>query len=73
MLLRLRRMVNSIIRFTVRRADWWMCCVALTGVLFNLAGAQPYPSKPVRIVVGFSPGGIADVTARSWRVRAPLR
>ncbi len=37
-------------------------CAAI--VLCGVAHAQTYPSKPVRIVVGFTPGGAIDVTAR---------
>jgi tripartite-type tricarboxylate transporter receptor subunit TctC len=37
---------------------------AAVPVLSGLARAQAYPSRPIRLIIGYTPGGSADLTAR---------
>jgi tripartite-type tricarboxylate transporter receptor subunit TctC len=45
--------------FLLHPAAFLLCCA-----LAAAAGAQQYPNRPVRMIVGFPPGGAADILAR---------
>jgi tripartite-type tricarboxylate transporter receptor subunit TctC len=52
----------------MRALNWTRCAsiaaVALLTAFTGPATAQKYPDRPVRVVLPFGPGGVADVTAR---------
>lgn len=53
------RAVSSILPTVVK----WFCALVLVGA-GSLAGAQQYPTKPVRIILPYAAGGGADILTR---------
>src|SRR4051794_36140810 len=37
---------------------------ALLPAMARIANAQTYPTRPIRLIIGYTPGGSADLTAR---------
>ncbi len=51
-------------RLPRRRFLQWGTAAIAAAAGSRFAWAQNYPTKPVRIIVGFPPGGLTDVVAR---------
>src|SRR5881275_805098 len=51
-------------QFPRRRFLRLAAAAAALPITSKIASAQAYPSRPVRLVIGYTPGGSADLTAR---------
>jgi tripartite-type tricarboxylate transporter receptor subunit TctC len=52
----------------MQRVAVLLLTLALTAVAaLSQAGADDFPSRPIRLIIGFPPGSAADITAR-WSV-----
>ncbi|MEK6244983.1 MAG: tripartite tricarboxylate transporter substrate binding protein [Pseudomonadota bacterium] len=45
----------------------WLGLLLAVGLLPTVGNAQSYPAKPVKLVVGFAPGGAADFVSRTFQ------
>ncbi len=57
--------MRGISKAILRRA----CAAAALGLAVQLAGAQSWPDKPIRLISAYPPGGAADLVARAIQPR----
>jgi tripartite-type tricarboxylate transporter receptor subunit TctC len=55
---------GSIMKFPRRQFLQLAAGAAVLPALSTIAKAQAYPSRPIRVIIGYTPGGSADLTAR---------
>src|SRR5204862_5843338 len=55
---------GGIMKFPRRKFLYLAAGAAALPALPRLAKAQAYPSRPIRLIIGYTPGGSADLTAR---------
>ena len=51
-------------KFARRRFLHLAAAAAALPSVSRMATAQTYPTRPVRLIIGYPPGGSADITAR---------
>ena len=53
-------------KFSRRRVLHLAACAAALPAVSRIALAQSYPSRPIRLVIPYPPGGIMDAVGRPW-------
>ncbi len=56
-------------RFSLFKQMALLVCLGLTTAAGTTAIAQTYPSKPIKIVIGFPPGGATDILSRDFAAK----